>query len=1809
MKTSKKFLALLLVAAMVLGLFPAMALGTEQAPEADAVPLEATAPAAAAGTSITNLTVNYQINPVGIDRHNVRFGWQMESDRYAVYQRSYQIQLFRIVDGPAPNVQVWDSGLQTSSQAQGIILPASVQLNAQTRYQWHVTVVDNSGAQHTSANAWFLTGANWSNTEWIMPAKCSIANPTFRGAGNTWTVPNAAAARDALLDLWGYSPSNTMNNLNANPHGDYVRLGGNPLMRTLGYIPAGQGIAFAQLYMTALGDYIPFINGERVAMVDPMGRDFFPMFAPGFTDFNMFINYQTYDVTHMLTAGEEFVLGALVNKGAYAGRVGANYYGSLGRFAHRRGPDATMIFEDNTDPTSPDTARRGTGNMGGPLISPMTRYVPFTDNPSRTLGLRAKLVVTLTDGTQLEFGNLAGDWETIAGPAIFNDYFNGEFTCGVRAALLENWATVGDYRNPTASWYAAVGASTVNPTWVDANGNITAAAPQGRLCGHIGTADFDPIYDAPDAVGYTNTHSLPARRSLIPGGTPTVPSLTWISYPMEQLRPNNTAVARFAYEFDTHPVDAFMFRTDGRSIGTVRPIAIEVDAKAPIPGRPAFNHGQVRRHPVSVVGLDAGSNHDAALNIGNSGGEGNITIRHGERVIVEMGRVGAAYENRYNRGQNMVGVLELEMTAPAGVAVGVRHAELLNDGATNSNNPAGRGAAGTLYYDALRGDQNQASFYVTRAGRQTWRPLTTYNGFQFAEIFVDTPGAEITLHGVTGRVITSAHNRVSELNIEGSAQATPTFDAAGQVTTVAPTFASLVTQLYDNMIWGMMGNWITIPIDCPQRPERVGWAGDAQIFAQTAISTFDTIGLYENYMQIMNANVDRFGNYGQVMPGGWSGNNQNQGTHSGWSDAGIVIPWTMFLNTGDTYLIDSGWDQMHVYMQRVWGNGPGNNGTATWWVSGPGVVREIERINMFNSVEFYGDWLGFGAAHLLFMNAVYQIYSTRLMIEMAEATGRTDMVAFYQNQFDILRNHFLQDANINEVPIFMGAAGARGNNPLGRYRSGGGFIYSAEDAERFGMQEGDLMTFGPVRNNFITNLGDNAQTGLIWALRLGLYRDEAHRQHLINRLDEHVRNEGQSIRPQPENTLTVGFLGVNKLLPFMTDAGLQNTAFDLFLSYQMASWLYSVRQGATTMWERWNSFSFEQGFGPTNMNSFNHFAYGAVAEWMYQYLAGIRPEQNAGSDNVGFRHFTLQPMIDKMGRLDAVSLDLETPIGLISSAWTSNDGFLTTYRASVPANTSATLYLPTVFANEAEFLALNPQLAAAIAAGAVTWVGPTEWNGEPVTQFELMSGSFKFIAPAPNMHTITFTNETPQILVRMQIGNNPITTVPRILRVPMGETITFTVLPGQPGSLYSFEMWTYGVPDAVTYDDTVTITPTGDMDLRFRMRATYSRYTLTVHRGEVLNSATAPLPAALISINGAAPQTLAATPLVIPVTIFEGQEYVEVTLAAEVRNFVDFSFASWTGDYESTQATATIRVAGDMEVTANFNWNGFYSLASLVNNPGVTIVASGQANATTWAVANLAHGNITNITGRLGWSAPALGAQNPANPPWVTVNLGEAMEIHRVHLYPRMCSTASPGVPPNFPLHFTLEYAVGDLTFPTGVTNAGLTTQINVLDWQPVVGAVIGANGQRIEADASGRFEIAPEDVPYLRPLVVMFDGIVEARYVRITAHRINAPEAGTTAWHMQLVHFGVYEAADPVSVEITNAPAVLRRNTSVALGATVMPVAALQNVIWSSNNPAAATVSQDGVVTARVATGVVVITARTPCGQVVASVTIRLSM
>ncbi|WP_406121641.1 glycoside hydrolase family 78 protein [Streptomyces canus] len=438
-----------------------------------------------------------------------------------------------------------------------------------------------------------------------------------------------------------------------------------------------------------------------------------------------------------------------------------------------------------------------------------------------------------------------------------------------------------------------------------------------------------------------------------------------------------------------------------------------------------------------------------------------------------------------------------------------------------------------------------------------------------------------------------------------------------------------VNQLINNVRWGQRGNYLWVPTDCPQRDERCGWTGDTQVFSHTGLYNTDSVAFLSHFQDILIDSQRTYGADGAQFTWIAPGARYNEPVPaSGWADCGVVVPWTVWQMSGDTTLVDRSWDAMTAYMDWI----RARTGDT---YAGQGAI--------------FGDWLAFQVTSTQLISDVYYGYGARLMADMARATGRTAEAHAYEELFSHIKRAF--------ITKYLSTEGGR---LTVRSSLGSPPPWTPGDS--------------PTRTE------DDTQTALLWVLKLGLYDTEVQRRALLELLVQNIGNDAAHKAAHPdstrvghaENTLSVGFLGVNVLAPVLTAEGQVGLAYKVLHQDAMPSWLYSVKNGATTVWERWNSYAKEEGFGPVEMNSFNHYSYGAIMEWMYESMAGIAKDPA----HPGFKHFYLRPHLDPTGRITRVSGSHRSPYGEIVSEWEVRESEFG-HRVAVPANSTATLRIPT----------------------------------------------------------------------------------------------------------------------------------------------------------------------------------------------------------------------------------------------------------------------------------------------------------------------------------------------------------------------------------------------------------------------------------------------------------------------------------------------------------------------------------------------------
>ena len=583
----------------------------------------------------------------------------------------------------------------------------------------------------------------------------------------------------------------------------------------------------------------------------------------------------------------------------------------------------------------------------------------------------------------------------------------------------------------------------------------------------------------------------------------------------------------------------------------------------------------------------------------------------------------------YDFGQNIAGVAKVTATAPKGTKMTLRHSEILN----RENMQGATGIAGTLYTGNLpRAEATDTYIFRGDKGEETFSPNMTYHGFRYMEI--------------TGLSAPLPLEKVKALLIMTDLEQTGTFESSND----------MVNQLYSNSLWSARDNFMSIPTDCPQRGERAGWTGDAQIFARTGAYMMDVNAFYQKYSRDMRDSAKDNRIVMDVAPslkaGGYQygkpAQNRLEATN-GWGDAIVIIPYQMYKQYGNKKILEENYELMCNWMDYL-------VDTSTDYV---------------RDQSWTGDWLPVNETKtpIAVTDTAFCAYSASLIAEIAAILGKSADVTKYTNLYNNYRNAW--------------------------------------------------------QTNFLADDGCTTlcgtQTSYIVGLKFGLF-DEDKVQGAAENLVKNIKKW--------EWHLTTGFLGLSYLNPVLSDAGYSDVAYKLLEQDSYPSWLYSVSTGATTIWETWDALRvFADGSSRVTAESYNHFSYGAVSEWMYRYMLGIeRDDENSNS----FRHFILKPEFG--GSITYAKGSYNSPRGYIASGWELNkETGAFSYNATVPANTTATLYLP---AADAKTLVSESGKPVAQADG-VTFVGYSD--GHMV--YELESGSYSFAATVDsNMEAITSVN-------------------------------------------------------------------------------------------------------------------------------------------------------------------------------------------------------------------------------------------------------------------------------------------------------------------------------------------------------------------------------------------------------------------------------------------------------------------------------------
>lgn len=542
----------------------------------------------------------------------------------------------------------------------------------------------------------------------------------------------------------------------------------------------------------------------------------------------------------------------------------------------------------------------------------------------------------------------------------------------------------------------------------------------------------------------------------------------------------------------------------------------------------------------------------------------------GEIDLVSRKVGGGCERGSLKKGQKLVLDFGVEFTArprfkfyaPSGTTVRIFCGEMLNDSGLRSR--GNDGAKGSLYIENYRSALSRIQ-YISGGEVEEYTPSYSFFGYRYLEI---VPDNDIEILYVVSDIIGSDLKRTGKIE----------------------TSNAEVNKFIGNVYRGLESNYLSIPTDCPQRDERLGWTGDTQIFCGAASYFVNSYGFLSKWMGDMRDSRSSDGRFPFIAPTCFC--EDRKFGAGAWSDAGIIVPYKMWLMYGDKSILEDNYDAMELHLMTLYD---------TYGLEGPTPI--------------FGDWLGYEGTPRNYVSVCYFSYDAILMEKISRLLDKPERANYYAGLREQINAYYKEQ-----------------------------FVENGEFKVK-------------------------TQTGYLLPLAFDMLDSELRAKAIKALKEKIVRND---------YTLTTGFVGTGVLNTTLSAVGLDDEAYSLLLQTKDPSWLYSVRQGATTVWERWNSHTLEKGFGKVTMNSFNHYAYGAVTEWMFAAMAGIKPVE----EYPGFEKFVLAPTPDTrefipkgQERITSVKAEFESVRGLIKAAWCYENGEFV-YRVTVPENTEARVEFP-----------------------------------------------------------------------------------------------------------------------------------------------------------------------------------------------------------------------------------------------------------------------------------------------------------------------------------------------------------------------------------------------------------------------------------------------------------------------------------------------------------------------------------------------------
>jgi alpha-L-rhamnosidase len=1149
-----------------------------------------------AAALIQNLMVEYRRTPLGIDVAKPRFSWQMAA---AAGERGSRQTAYHLIVKDARGNVVWDTGRVESASSLGIRYEGRP-LEPATRYPWTVTVWDQSGTR-LSAASWFETGLMdpspsapaWSGAKWIGGGGEDLVlyAPYLAIFDLSYAITIAPGSTRASF-VYGASDSRLMDR-----------------NKNVSQLQNAKDQSYIKLELD-----ISAVDGAN------SGKAKLHVYRAGYKDTDSAATpFRTFEIAQDIINASNKHAEHLVEIRSAFGQItitidGKSSLAPAGS-ASTQAPPAGGGFGRMTAPNSVNLNPMGAG--GNYLPFGLLCDIGFSAEPGQNASFRAVTVRNSRAPNNVLFA------EDLAAPA-YRGLFPGLVQPGSGRYSLAGGAKglfiVRDpSRNSTPMLRAAFKAAP-KPVerarlYVTARG-IYEIFLNGK---RVGEDRYNPgltqynvthLYQTYDVTGMIRNGANAIGAMLAEGWWSGLLSFGTI---WNHFGDRQSLLAKLVITYKDGSTDAIVtddrtwkFYNNGPLIYSSLDFGEVYDAsrEAAVAGWTTAAYDDSKWKPATVVPL-AGTTF-SGVEAGRPGAPGTPFTWDKLKLAGQIGnnagvfRILAAKSVKevrpgvfvYDMGQNLVGVPRITIAnGTPGARITLRFAEMLYPNLPESGKNAGM-IMTENYRAALSTD-----VYTMKAGPQVFEPRFTSHGYQYVEI--TGIGKPLPLSAVQGVVISS----VLELTADYR------------------TSNEKVNRLWSNLVWSNIDNFLSIPTDCPQRNERMGWSGDINVFSRTATYVSNAGQFFTRHMQAMRDVQAPSGRFTDIAPvgGGFGG--------VLWGSAGIVVPWEAYLQYRDAGLLEQHYPAMAAYIDYL--------------------ESTIDPKTGLSSDAQLGDWLGpqNNALGSAFLATAYHAYDLGIMAQAAELLGRSADAEKYKAMYE-KRKAFFNRVFVNAEKKTLGLIGGRG-----MFGGGGRPGATAPPPPEFKLAD--------------------TQTSYAVGLGMGLFSDE-NIPFMVKNLADAVARENKDDGGvlHPKYSLMTGFIGTAWISKALSDHGLKDLAYRLLQNNQYPSWLYPIDQGATTIWERLNGYTVENGFGGNNsMNSFNHYSFGAVGYWLMAYSLGIQRGEP------GFQKFILQPEPDPTGQMTFAEGHYDSMYGRIRSAWRVG-GKTLTYSATVPANTTATLYLP-----------------------------------------------------------------------------------------------------------------------------------------------------------------------------------------------------------------------------------------------------------------------------------------------------------------------------------------------------------------------------------------------------------------------------------------------------------------------------------------------------------------------------------------------------